>query len=76
MQTNGSQSVAVCIRWQKFSKNGLYSKMMCGIWADISRCPLIRLARRLHCVPPPRCGVSTAIAAAVTFGIINFRFKI
>lgn len=32
--------------------------------ADNSRYPLILLAQRLHCVPPLRCGVPAAIAAA------------
>ena len=32
--------------------------------ADNSRYPLLLLAQQLHCVPPLRCGVTAAIAAA------------
>lgn len=35
--------------------------------ADNSRYPLLLLAPRLHCVPPLRCGVTAAIAAADKF---------
>ena len=34
-------------------------------FGDISRYPLLLLARRLRSAPPPRCGVAAAIAAAV-----------
>ena len=42
---------------------------MIGIffWADNSCYPLILLARSLHFVPLPRCGVTATITAAVSF---------